>query len=135
MENVYFHVVYNHLKKIRTGAGWVPLDEMKLFWASSLESSCTKNEVIWITKKTKEPVLSVWCFIAHNTHIGTDTQFPTAEHITLYFLKEETLSSKETAINSQVLEWVAVQLSKTDRRTSTHSAAYQKQHASPWCHK
>lgn len=109
------------------GCHWI---KVKFFWTSGLRSSCTKNEVIWKKKKATEPVLSVGCFIAHNTHIGTDTQFLTAEHIILDFLKEESLSHGDTMINSQVMKRVSIQLCKINRRKKTHSEAYCKQHAS-----
>lgn len=66
-------VTYNHLKNptvVHIGCHWI---NMKFFWISGLRSSFTKNEAIWKKKKATEPILSVGCFIAHNTHIGTDT--------------------------------------------------------------
>lgn len=133
MENVYLCVTYNHLRKPH----WYMLGATGLKWCSSDQVVKSQAAPKWNNLEDKgnwrASSFSLMLYCSQYTYWYR--QFPTAEHTILYFLKEESLSHKDTVINSQVMKWVSIQLSKTDRRKPTHSGAHQKQHASPRCHK
>jgi len=110
------------------------LSATNVFLSRWLRVKLHQNEIFERQRKLKSRFFQFDALLL-TIHRLEQTQFLTAEHTMLYFLKEESLSHKDTEINSRVMKWVSIQHSKTDRRRPTHSGEHQKQHASPQSHK